>query len=101
MKRDFMNQFNRLMDTDAPSLDKNGASARNNLSPINRQAYGSNSFSDQGNVNARAQLLEKDITIKQLQVENEELKQIVDTMREEMETVVLQVKEAKLQAEFA
>jgi hypothetical protein len=65
MKRDFMNQFNRLMDTEAPSVDRNGASARN-LSPINRQAYGSNSFSDQGNNINRGTLLEKEITIKKL-----------------------------------
>jgi len=53
------------MDTEAPSVDRNGASARN-LSPINRQAYGSNSFSDQGNNVNRGTLLEKEITIKQL-----------------------------------
>ena len=36
MKRDFMNQFNRLMETEVPpSVDKNGESARN-MSPINR-----------------------------------------------------------------
>lgn len=36
MKRDFMNQFNRLMETEVPpSVDKNGGSARN-MSPINR-----------------------------------------------------------------
>jgi hypothetical protein len=51
------------MDTEAPSVDRNGVSARN-LSPINRQGYASNSFSDQGNNANRAVMLEKDITIK-------------------------------------
>jgi hypothetical protein len=63
MKRDFMNQFNHLMNTEAPSHDKNGTSARN-LSPIARQGYASNSFSDQGNNQNRALILEKDLTIK-------------------------------------
>ena len=76
------------MDTEVPSVDRNGASARN-LSPINRQAYASNSFSDQGNNINRGTLLEKEITIKQLQIENQELKEIIDNMREEMETIVL------------
>jgi hypothetical protein len=35
MKKGFMEQFNRLMDTEAPSVDRNNASAKN-LSPINR-----------------------------------------------------------------
>jgi hypothetical protein len=60
MKRDFMSQFNRLMDTEAPSVDRNGASARN-MSPINRQAYGSNTFSETGNNVNRATIIEKEI----------------------------------------
>ncbi len=88
MKRDFMNQFNRLMETEVPSVDKNGASARN-MSPINRQAFGSNSFSDQGNNGNRAMILEKEITIKQLQLENAELKEIVENLTTDMNTVML------------
>jgi len=89
MKRDFMNQFNRLMETEVPpSVDKNGASARN-MSPINRQAFGSNSFSDHGNNGNRALILEKEITIKQLQLENAELKEIVESLTTDMNTVML------------
>ena len=39
---------------------------------------------------------EKDLEIKQLQLENEELKTIVEQMKVDMETIVSQVKSGKL-----
>ena len=39
--------------------------------------------------------------LKRLQLENLELKDLIEGMKNDMETIVLQVKEARLQADFA
>jgi len=45
--------------------------------------------------------LDKDIELKRLHLENLELKDIIEGMKNELENIVLQIKESNLKAEFA
>ena len=47
------------------------------------------------------QLLDKDLQLKQLQLENESLKETIEQMSNEMTNVLLEVKELKREAEFS
>lgn len=105
MKNDFMNQFNQLAMTEKASADKSiGRQQEQNNTIMNsplaklvaHHAY--NSVKDDTN---RATIIERDLELKRLQLENLELKDLIEGMKNDMETIVLQVKEARLQADFA
>ena len=98
MKMDFMNQFNQLGMTEAGFADKSigkptGAAANHQLmnSPLAKlvaqHAY---------NESQRGTLIDKDLQIQKLMVENAELKDSIENMKNDMETIVLQVKESNL-----
>lgn len=53
------------------------------------------------NETQKGSLIDKDLQIQKLMVENAELKDSIENMKNDMETIVLQVKEANLRSDFA
>ena len=53
------------------------------------------------NESQRGTIIDKDLQIQKLMVENTELKDSIENMKNDMETIVLQVKEANLRSDFA
>lgn len=79
--RDFMRQYNQAMQESARP------SPANNLS-------------SPGNVASHAQLLDKEIQVKELQAENLQLKGVIEEMKNDMEVIVLKIQEERLQGEY-
>lgn len=80
-----------MMESNVSSMEK---------SPLNKLQRFTNamqySSGDKGNL-----LLDKDLQIKQLQLENQDLKESISMMTQEMERVMLEVKELKKDADFS
>ena len=71
---------------------------QNNQSSDKPQQESTNNNNLEARINqAAASMIDKEIQLKQMQIENMELKEIIEQMRNDMETIVLQVKESKLQ----
>ena len=76
MGREFMRQYNQAMQE----------SARHMTSP--------------GGMASHAQLLDKEIQLKELQAENLQLKGVIEEMKNDMEVIVLKIQEERLQGEY-
>jgi len=76
MGREFMRQYNQAMQE---------TSAR--PSPV-------------ANMASHAQLLDKELQVKELQAENLQLKGVIEEMKNDMEVIVLKIQEERLQGEY-
>lgn len=86
MRKEFYQQFNNLMGDSIglPGLGFGSSGDKNLLSPIQRKSNNNNPIALQDK--------ERELLMKELQLENEELKRIVEQMKMDMETVVQEVK---------
>jgi hypothetical protein len=89
MKREFYHQFNNLM---GESVGFAGSADKFPLSPLSRMSRGQSANNPTPHHNQLVHDKEKDLLMKELQLENEELKRIVEEMKNEMEIVAKEIK---------
>eukprot|EP00347_Sterkiella_histriomuscorum_P021617 403333356 len=104
MRKEFYNQFNNLLG-ESVGFGASGEKLQNqmtmsplsynNINRLSRQGAQTNAMNNP--ISTIIQNKEKDLMIKELQLENEELKAIVEQMKVDMEMVVMEIKQGRIQ----